>query len=116
MNSVLSKISNRYHYAMESIRNRYPCKIVGVTNIDTFEKKTKVTFQAATKNNIRTSLVKDIIEDPLLVEKFHPTDSIRLSFVAFGELILSDTLSIEEARERYNKISKNMFQDIVNGA
>jgi hypothetical protein len=99
---------------MESIRNRYPCKIIGVANLNDFSKKTSITYQAATKINIRTSLTKDVLDDPLLVEKFHPTDCIRLSFLAFGELILSGELSIEEAKERYNKISQSMFEDITN--
>ena len=94
---------------MESIKNRYPCKIIDTVNLCDFSQETKITFLAATKTNIRTCSVKNIIDDPLLVEKFHPTEAVKLGFIAFSEIILKEGISIEEARDLYSKIIRSMF-------
>ena len=109
VNGVLLKIANRYHYTMESIRNRYPCKIISVENLSDFSKKSIIRYQAAVKLNVCSSPVKNILDDPLLIEKFHPTDGVRLGFLSFGELILKDGISIEEAKELYLKLISKMF-------
>lgn len=97
---------------MESIKNRYPCKIIDIKNLTDFNKNTEVQFLAATKINIRTSAVQDILEDPLLIEKFHPTDGVKLGFLACGEILLRENLSLEEAKSIYVKIINHMFQDL----
>ena len=94
---------------MESIKNRYPCKIIAVTDAKVYDKIAKVKYQAATKINIRISPVKDILDDPLLVEKFHPTDGVKLGFLACGELLLKDCSSIDEAKEKFQKIIHQML-------
>ena len=67
---------------------------------------------AATKINIRTTTIQDLLADSLLVEKFHPTDGVKLGFLACGEILLKKDISLEEARSQYSKIINNMFQDI----
>src|SRR3990167_10607087 len=106
MRKFLSGLVNRYHYSIESIKNRYPCKIIAV--LDT-GKTAKIKYQAVTKINIRTSTAKDILNDPLLVEKFHPTDGVKLGFLACGEILLGDCVTIDEAREMFQKIIHKML-------
>lgn len=113
MAHLFKKLINRYHYSMESIKNRYPCKIIGVKNLSDFSKPTEIQFLAATKINVRTSTTQAILDDPLLVEKFHPTDGVKLGFLACGEILLKENSSIEEARRLYLLIINHMFQDIT---
>ena len=113
MSRVLSKIIDKYHYAMESIKNRYPCKVVQVINTDNFSKNTRIKYQAASKINIRESSIQSILDDPLLLEKFHPTDGVKFGFISCGEILLRENISIEQARELYKEITKNMFADIL---
>lgn len=113
MGSFLKKMINRYHYSMESIKNRYPCKIIGIKNINDFNKPSEIQFLAATKLNIRSSTVQSILDDPLIVEKFHPTDGVKFGFLACGEILLRDNISIEEARRLYLSIINHMFEDII---
>lgn len=112
MSGIIQKVINKYHYVTESIKNRYPCKIIDVKNLTNFDKTSIIQYQAATAVNIRTSTAQDILDDPLLIEKFHPTDGVKLGFLAFGEILLKNNISIDEARELYLKIMDNMFKDI----
>ncbi len=109
MSKAFSKIINRYHYAIESIKNRYPCKIIAVSDVDKHDKCAKIKYQAVTKINIRTSTAKDILDDPLLVEKFHPTDGVKLGFLACGEILLKECTSIDEARMKFQTIINEML-------
>lgn len=111
MADLLKKLINKFHYSIESIKNRYPCKIIDVLNLYDFSKPSEIRFLAATKINIRTSETKAILEDPLLIEKFHPTDGVKLGFLACGEILLSDNISLDEARALYMQIITNMFQE-----
>lgn len=106
---MFQRMINKYHYAIESIKNRYPCKIVSVKNIDNFNKPAEIQYVAATKINVRISTAKDILEDPLLVEKFHPTDGVKLGFLACGEILLREGLSKADARILYLQILESMF-------
>lgn len=109
MKRIFSGLINRYYYTLESIKNRYPCKIIDVSDATAYDKIAKVKYQAATKINIRTSSARDILDDPLLVEKFHPTDGVKLGFLACGELLLKDCTTIEDAREKFQKIINKML-------
>lgn len=109
MKKIFSGIINRYHYAMESIKNRYPCKIIAVSDVKAYGRSAKVKYQAVTKINIRTSTVKDMLDDSLLVEKFHPTDGVKLGFLACGELLLKDCSTLDEAKEKFHTIIEKML-------
>ncbi len=109
MNKFVSGIINRYYYAFESIKNRYPCRILRILDLEDLNKTTKIKYQAVTKINICTASIKDVLEDPMLVEKFHPTDAIKLGFLACGEVLLRDCKTIEEVRQRFKKISQEML-------
>lgn len=84
MLKIIKNMVNKYHYSVASIKNRYPCKIINVKDIDSFSKESIITYQAVTKLNVRKSTVKIILDDPGLLEKFHPTDAVKLGFIAFG--------------------------------
>ena len=113
MAGIFKKLINKYHYSIESIKNRYPCKIIEIKNLTEFNEITEIKYIAATKLNIRTATARDILSDPLLVEKFHPTDGVKLGFLACGEILLKDNISIEEARNLYLVITNQMFQEII---
>lgn len=112
MKQLIQKIINQYHYSIESVKNRYPCKIIFIKLFKNFEKAAEIKYIAATKTNIRTSKIQDILNDPLLVEKFHPTDGVKLGFLSVGEIIFKDDLTIDELRKLYLKIIQNMFEDL----
>ena len=110
MKEKLELIKNRAYYYLASIKNRYPCKIVGIgssaENWGTF----KVIYRAITKFNIVEASAQEIMDDPMLIEKFHPTDAVKLGFIAAGEVLLKDITSIELAKETYEKIVKRMMR------
>lgn len=112
MSSFVRKLINKYHYSLESIKNRYPCKIIKLKELSDLQKPSEITYIAATKFNIHTTTAQTILEDPLLVEKFHPTDGVKLGFLACGEILLKETTSIDEVKKLYKKIIEHMFQDL----
>ncbi|MBA2650118.1 MAG: hypothetical protein H0U75_11125 [Legionella sp.] len=112
MANLFKKFINRYHYSLESIKNRYPCKMIFVKNIVDFDKKTEIQYIAASKVNIRTSSVQDILDDPLLIEKFHPTDGVKLGFLACGEIFFKNNITMDESKKLYLKILNHMFEGI----
>ena len=73
MKHIINHIRNRLSYSFESVKNRYPCRIIKIENADNLTRNTTVTFRAVTKINIRTINIKELIKDSVLIEKFHPT-------------------------------------------
>lgn len=110
MRALFDRIVNKYHYKIESIKNRYPCKIVNIQNLGCSEKEPNIIYCAGSKINIRESTAKEILDDPLLIEKFHPTDGVKLGFIAFGQLILKEK-NDDAQINLYKKISENMFKN-----
>lgn len=113
MAGLFKKLINKYHYSVESIKNRYPCKIIDIKNLNDGFTLTEIKYLAATKLNVRTTTIQALLDDPMLVEKFHPTDGVKLGFLACGELLLRDNITIDEAKKLYQVIINHMFQDIL---
>lgn len=112
MTSLLRKVKNKFTYSVESIRNRYPCKLIKIKNHTDFDKKTLVTYRAVTRFNLRELTLEEILNDPMVVEKFHPTDAVKIGFMSAAEIFLKNDKSITEIRQDYQKIATNMFKDL----
>jgi hypothetical protein len=111
MRKFFEHLKNKFYYASDSIKNRYPCKIIKVTDYLDFGKNTKIIYQAVTRFNIRESRIDEILDDPMVVEKFHPTDCVKLGFLAACDILLKNNKPIEEIKKDYEKIAKNMLKD-----
>jgi len=112
MRSIIGKITESIHYSLASIRNRYPCKIVNIKQSENESLKNKILYQAVNKVNIRSSTTKDIISDSMLVEKFHPTDCVKLGFISAGEILFGDSaLTLDEIKNLHKSIVDKMFKE-----
>lgn len=112
MSNILRKLSGKIYYSLASVKNRYPCKIIKVDhNKSSVKKTTKITFQAVNKTNIRKATVEELISDPILLEKFHPTDCVRMGFLSAGDLLFRSCSNIEECKKLYEKISLEILKD-----
>ena len=112
MKNFIEKIKNKFYYTAESIKNRYPCKIITVKNYLDLKKPTKITYQAVTRFNLRESPIDDILNDLMIIEKFHPTDGVKLGFLAAGEILLKSGKSLDEIQAQYEKIASSMLKDM----
>src|SRR3990167_8011027 len=112
MMSLLRKVKNKFTYSVESIRNRYPCKLIKIKNHTDFDRKTLVTYRAVTRTNLRELTLEEILNDPMIVEKFHPTDAVKLGFLSAGEILLKNNLTLEQIKADYQRIVKAMFKDL----
>jgi len=105
------ELKNRLYYKHANMRNRYPCKIIKIKNHDNFTNKTCITFQAVNKLNIISESIDSILDDPLLVEKFHPNDAIKLGLLAMGQIAFDKCETLGEAQERFLTIVTHMFDE-----
>ncbi|MCX7125449.1 MAG: hypothetical protein NTU49_06840 [Gammaproteobacteria bacterium] len=112
MRKIVEKLKNKFSYSFESIKNRYPCKLVRVKNHNVFDKKTLVTYQAVNRFNLRDLTLESLLNDPMIVEKFHPTEAVKIGFLSAGEILLKGEKSLEEIKREYQKIVTNMFKDL----
>ena len=113
MKNLFNSMRNKIYYSMESIKNRYPCKLLKITVGQEEKPDITISFRAATKFDIRESKLKPLLDDGMLVEKFHPTDGVKLGFLSAGEIILNKAESIEDARKIFIDISQNMLNQKI---
>lgn len=92
-----------YHYL--SIKNRYPCRVVG-ERINSKTQETIVIYKVSPRKEEFEINLKDLLDQPLLIEKFHPTEAIRLGFMAFGDIFFNQPK--EFAYEKYQTMVKKM--------
>lgn len=112
MMNILGKVKNKLIYSLESIKNRYPCKLIKVKNHTDFNQKTLVTYQAVTRFNLRELTLEEILSDPMVIEKFHPTDAVKIGFLSAAEILLKNDKTIDQIKKDYEEIAANMFKDL----
>lgn len=112
MKKTIEKLKNKFHYSIESIKNRYPCKIIKVKDHLDKLKTTKITYQAVNRLNLRKSCIDEILNDPMIVEKFHPTDAVKLGFLAAGEILLKNKKTLSEIQQEYETIIQCMLANL----
>ena len=113
MKKMVEKLKNKFYYSIDSIRNRYPCKLIKIKNHYDINKKTMITYQAVNRLNVRESTLENILNDAMIIEKFHPTEAVKIGFLSAGEILLKSGKSFEEVRSNYEKIISHMFSDSV---
>ena len=106
MRKLFEKSKLKFQYSIESVRNRYPCKIVSFHHITDESKPCKVTYRYVTRLNLRTSTFKDLLDDKLLIEKFHPTECIKLGFISAGEILFKYSSKNDVQKQFYGIIEK----------
>lgn len=110
--SILEKVKNRIIYSFESVKNRYPCRIIKIKNLVNFDTKTLVTYQAVTRFNLRELTLETILNNSMIVEKFHPTDAVKLGFLSAAEILLKNDKTLDEIKLDYQKVALGMFKDL----
>ena len=94
------------HYMFASIKNRFPCRIIGEKNI--YEKRdTTIIYNILTKITPYEITVKKLLNDPLLLEKFSSQDAVKLGFIACGDIMFN--LPENERLEKYREITQKML-------
>ena len=109
MKRILKNLKLKYDYFSESIKNRYPCKIISIENKNDFNKPCVVTFRYVTRLNIRKSTLQQMLDDSMLIEKFHPTDCIKLGFLAASEILVNEKTDTK-IKKIYIEILEKMFK------
>ncbi len=99
---LLRNIQNALIYAVTAIKNRYPCKI-DTFHLFTKSKPTEIEYRVLNRFDARTSSIHDIVLNNSLLEKFHPSDALKLGVILAGDMLFKDNGSItyEELHEKY---------------
>lgn len=92
-------------YQCLSIKNRYPCRVVG-ERIHSDTQETVVIYKITPRKEEFEISLKELLNQPLLIEKFHPTEALRLGFMAFGEIFFNQPK--DAAYAKYQDIIKKM--------
>ena len=95
--TILDKLiffKNKLSYARESIKNRYPCSLI---KYEVINRKYFVYYCIlGRKDNLHRLAVELILDDQMLLEKFHPKDATIMGFIA-GVEIFSNTPTEKQA-------------------
>lgn len=94
----------RYH--ISSLRNYYPCKLVGEIEVDG-ENKTLIRYRTLGKRDTYTIPIQELLEDRDLIEKFHPTEAIKFGAIAMGDILLS--LPEDKRQQKFEEIKQKML-------
>lgn len=109
MKNAINLFKDRIYYALACMKNRYPCKILKISNYEDGDEAI-ITYQSGTRFNIRTGALRQILNDPSLVEKFHPTDGVRLGFLSSGQILFEGNQSMIKTKQRFNDIAAALFE------
>lgn len=109
MKAFFKKFKARYNYSVESMKNRYPCKVIAIKYADDLSRPCEITYQYVTRLNIRKASLKDLLADRLLVEKFHPSDCVKFGFISAGEILFRECAGEMDLKKRYQSIIGKML-------
>ena len=109
MGHFFSKMRDTIYYFFARRRNRYSCSLLDAKNINVDGQSAKFVYSALTIRNVREVAPRVIFDDPLLIEQFHPEDSLKIGFISAAEFLLRDATSLDDAKKRYQAISERMF-------
>ena len=109
MRAFFNKLKARYDYSVESVKNRYPCKVIAIKYADDWSRSCEITYQYVTRLNIRKTKLKELLADRLLVEKFHPSDCVRFGFISAGEILFRECADETDLKKRYQRIIGKML-------
>lgn len=100
------KLKNHAYYSAASLKNRYPCQIVGEKYL--FEnKETTILYALKSKREVVYEItVSALLEDQLLLEKFHPQDAVKIGCIAMGDTLFNSDIN---QKEKYQVVIKKMM-------
>lgn len=95
-------------YSMLSLRNRYPCLLVGEKHL--YDKQTTIIQYVikSKRNTVYEISIEELLNDPLLIEKFHPTQAVKIGCIAMGDILY--TIPEDQQRQKYQAIMSNMLK------
>ena len=113
MKQLIEHLKNKTIYSLACIKNRYPCKLMRVKNLFSEKNHASVVYKIAIKFNFVESGISEILDNPDIIEKFHPMDGVKLGFLAASDILLKEFTTIGEARKKYNNIANNLFEGLT---
>lgn len=99
-------------YKMMSVQNRYPCMLIGEKHLYDC-KTTIIQYVVKSKRDVVYEInIDELLNDPLLIEKFHPTQAVKIGCIAMGNILYSTPET--EIKQKYEHIMENMLNTSEN--
>lgn len=109
LKSKLNYIFGASVYAIESIKNRYPCQVIDIKQQNKISNSIIRYCVLGKKENAHNIPVRELLDDKKLLEKFHPSDALLIGFICFGDIILSEKEA--EREKKYNFMIKKLLSN-----
>jgi hypothetical protein len=107
LSSIISLSNENIQYKLASIKNRYPCLLIGEK---IFPNKEKPTIQYVIKSKrdvVYEITIQELLNDPLLIEKFHPTQAVKIGCIAMGNILCNTPP--KQRKEKCSQILNGLF-------
>lgn len=106
--TIFKSIIDFFHYQSELNKNFYPCSLI---NEFTLDKKGNTIIKYKTFGHRCDFSIKlhDLFLDKQLLEKFHPIEISKITFLAFGEIFFS--IPENERITKFNQIKEKILKN-----
>lgn len=95
----------QYHFA--SKRNHYPCKFMGEKANESDSSNVIILYQEKGRNAVQEIPIKDLFDNPTLIEKFCQHDAVRFGVIAISGILFNTEPSL--LKQRFNEIKTKML-------
>ena len=92
-------------YKLSEMRNVYSHKAVSQQTGKNGE--TIILYTILGKRDIYRTVIKDLMDDNALLERFHPCQTVKFGAIALGDILFS--LPHEKREQQYKKIKSQML-------
>lgn len=87
--------------------NQYPCKFVGTKSSEPGD--TKILYTSYRKRDVYEISIKSLIDDPITLNKFSPTQAVIIGAIALGDALFS--LPPDMRADKYQELKSKIFGD-----
>lgn len=105
---MIENIINWIKNVFSSDELRYSCVLVGEKYND--KNETIIVYRIRNRPDVYETSLEELVTSPWIIEKFHPTDALKLGIIVCGD-ILSRTPA-EQRESRYQAIKNSIIQNL----
>ena len=98
---------NSIYYYFATHRNQYYCKLIGEKLNPQEKSNTIILYRLLGKRDIFEISIRELLDNRDLLEKFHPTEAVKLGAIAMGDML--STIEHDATVARFQEIKRKML-------
>lgn len=91
-----------------SMRNRYPCLLIGEKHLHDKNKTVIQYIIKSKRDTVYEISIEELLNDPMLIEKFHPTQAVKIGCIAMDDILYSTPE--DQRKQKYRSIMYQMLK------